>query len=102
MIRCGSFAALIIVFPLLAACSSTTPAERRAMLSDKCVSYGFRVGTDGHANCIMQTVQADEARSAAASAQTTAMGMQMIMGNQQRPQTCAYNTFGTTVTQTCR
>lgn len=38
---------------LLAACTTTTPAELRRADEVQCRSYGFRVGTDAFAKCLL-------------------------------------------------
>lgn len=44
---------LIVAAMLLAACAQIREA-RQARDADACASYGFRPGTDGYANCLMQ------------------------------------------------
>ncbi len=54
---------------LLAGCATTTPAELRAADTARCRSYGFRKGSDGLAQCLLQI---DLERSAERSARLNA------------------------------
>ena len=38
----------------LSACQTMTPEERRAADEQRCLSYGFRRGTDGFATCLQR------------------------------------------------
>jgi hypothetical protein len=38
---------------LVAACTTMTPEERRAMDAQTCASFGFRRGTDGFSSCLL-------------------------------------------------
>ncbi|WP_411033110.1 hypothetical protein [Shinella sp. BYT-45] len=46
--------ALASVAVLVAGCQTMTPAERRAADEDKCVSYGFRRGSERFAECLQR------------------------------------------------
>lgn len=63
--------AILLLLPILAlaACTTMTPAERRALDEAECRSYGFRDGTDAFAACL-QRIELD--RRAAARADRAA------------------------------
>ncbi len=47
--------AVALLAPLaLAACTTVTPAERRAADEARCRDYGFRPGTEGFATCLQR------------------------------------------------
>ncbi len=50
----------------LAACTTITPEERRALDEETCRSYGFRAGTDAFAECL-QRIDLDRRAEARAS-----------------------------------
>ncbi len=50
----------------LAACTTTTPEERRALDEEACRSYGFRASTDAFAGCL-QRIDLDRRAEARAS-----------------------------------
>ena len=50
----------------LAACTTMTPQERRALDEETCRSYGFRAGTDAFAACL-QRIDLDRRAEARAS-----------------------------------
>lgn len=50
----------------LAACTTLSPEERRAMDEDSCRSYGFRPGTDAFAACL-QRIDLDRRANARAN-----------------------------------
>lgn len=50
----------------LAACTTMTPEERRAIDQETCRSYGFRAGTDAFAACL-QRIDLDRRAEARAS-----------------------------------
>ncbi|MGQ2907649.1 MAG: hypothetical protein ACT6QU_06790 [Aliihoeflea sp.] len=50
----------------LAACTTITPEERRALDEEACRSYGFRAGTDAFAGCL-QRIDLDRRAEARAS-----------------------------------
>ncbi len=50
----------------LAACTTITPEERRALDEETCRSYGFRTGTDAFATCL-QRIDLDRRAEARAS-----------------------------------
>lgn len=59
--------ALLAVLALaLAACTTITPEERRALDEETCRSYGFRAGTDAFAACL-QRIDLDRRAEARAS-----------------------------------
>lgn len=41
------------MLPLLAACQTMTPEERRAADQNTCAGYGFKPGTDAMAQCLL-------------------------------------------------
>jgi hypothetical protein len=43
----------LTVMPLLAACQTMTPEERRAADQRACVGYGFKPGTNAMAQCLL-------------------------------------------------
>lgn len=101
----------IAVAGLLAACSTTTPAERLALNQKTCSSYGFRPNTDAYSTCMMQldlaAQEADAARRARIGAALSSIGEDT---QPRRPITCntfgssrntGYGTFGNATT-TCR
>jgi hypothetical protein len=49
----GKIFAVLSAALLLAACATTTPAERRRADEAQCRSYGFRVGTDAFSQCLL-------------------------------------------------
>jgi len=53
----------------LAACQTMTPEERRAADEQRCLSYGFRRGTDGFATCLQRIDLDRRAESRAQSAE---------------------------------
>ncbi|WP_064694116.1 hypothetical protein [Rhizobium aegyptiacum] len=53
----------------LSACQMMTPEERRAADEQKCLSYGFRRGTDGFATCLQRIDLDRRAESRAESAE---------------------------------
>lgn len=77
----------------IAACSTTTPAERRALNQNTCAGYGFKAGTDAYATCMMNLdldqQQQDRERRQRVGAALSNMGQSM---QPRRPITC--NTFG--------
>lgn len=82
-----------VIAAAVAGCSTTTPAERLATNQTACGSYGFKVGTDAHATCMMQMdleTKADDRRKRVAIGNALSeMGRSM---QQPRPVTC--NTYG--------
>ena len=54
MTKPSRFLALGALAIVLAGCQTMTPAERRAADEDKCLSYGFRRGTDRFAECLQR------------------------------------------------
>ncbi|KKB77317.1 hypothetical protein VW29_18305 [Devosia limi DSM 17137] len=46
---------------LLAGCQTTSPEERLANQNATCAGYGFKPGTDGFANCMMQMDRDEQA-----------------------------------------
>ena len=58
----------------LSACQTMTPEERRAADEQRCLSYGFRRGTDGFATCL-QRIDLD--RRAEARAQSAELMQSM-------------------------
>ncbi|OHV23941.1 hypothetical protein EOS93_27795 [Rhizobium sp. RMa-01] len=54
---------------VLSACQTMTPEERRAADEQKCLSYGFRRGTDGFATCLQRIDLDRRAESRAQSAE---------------------------------
>ncbi|WP_049735344.1 hypothetical protein [Rhizobium ecuadorense] len=54
---------------VLSACQTMTPEERRAADEQKCLSYGFRRGTDGFATCLQRIELDRRAESRAQSAE---------------------------------
>lgn len=92
---------MLAFLPALAACSTTTPEQRLAATSATCTSYGFKQGTDAHANCVMQQENpVSYAAPVDSGAPLRKLGMEMLMGKPQ--QVCTYSTFGMTTTQTCQ
>ncbi|MBX5236693.1 hypothetical protein [Rhizobium sp. NLR22b] len=53
----------------LSACQTMTPEERRAADEQKCLSYGFRRGTDAFATCLQRIDLDRRAESRAQSAE---------------------------------
>ncbi|NKL87318.1 hypothetical protein [Rhizobium leguminosarum] len=53
----------------LSACQTMTPEERRAADEQRCLSYGFRRGTDGFATCLQRIDLDRRAESRAQSAE---------------------------------
>ncbi|OBY02992.1 hypothetical protein BAE36_34245 [Rhizobium leguminosarum bv. trifolii] len=53
----------------LSACQTMTPEERRAAGEQRCLSYGFRRGTDGFATCLQRIDLDRRAESRAQSAE---------------------------------
>ncbi|MGZ2378973.1 hypothetical protein [Rhizobium brockwellii] len=53
----------------LSACQTMTPEERRAADEQRCMSYGFRRGTDGFATCLQRIDLDRRAESRAQSAE---------------------------------
>ncbi|MGO7019673.1 hypothetical protein [Rhizobium leguminosarum] len=53
----------------LSACQTMTPEERRAADEPRCMSYGFRRGTDGFATCLQRIDLDRRAESRAQSAE---------------------------------
>ena len=53
----------------LSACQTMTPEERRAEDEQRCLSYGFRRGTDGFATCLQRIDLDRRAESRAQSAE---------------------------------
>ncbi|MGZ2430455.1 hypothetical protein [Rhizobium redzepovicii] len=53
----------------LSACQTMTPEERRAADEQRCLSYGFRRGTDGFATCLQRIDLGRRAESRAQSAE---------------------------------
>lgn len=84
---------LAAVLPALAACSTTTPEERLANNQASCQAYGFKAGTDGYANCMMQRDFADRAEDAAVREDIAAglrqAGANIAAENARRPVTCS-------------
>ncbi|ARO29049.1 MULTISPECIES: hypothetical protein [unclassified Rhizobium] len=60
---------LLAVTAGLSACQTMTPEERRAADEQKCLSYGFRRGTDAFATCLQRIELDRRAESRAASAE---------------------------------
>jgi hypothetical protein len=96
---------LIIPFILpLAACE--TPEQSFARLlpaaEKRCVDFGFKEGTEAHANCLQREVSQLEDREAAAAA-ALADGMDAFSEgyNATRPTTCYTTGFGFSSTTTC-
>lgn len=48
-----STAVVITLIPLLAACQTMTPEERRAADERTCTNYGFKPRTDAMAQCLL-------------------------------------------------
>ncbi len=44
----------LALIPCLAACVSISPQQRLANNRASCQAYGFRMGTDAYANCMLQ------------------------------------------------
>ncbi|NKK72647.1 hypothetical protein GFM13_20155 [Rhizobium leguminosarum bv. viciae] len=53
----------------LSACQTMTPEERRVADEQRCLSYGFRRGTDGFATCLQRIDLDRRAESRAQSAE---------------------------------
>jgi hypothetical protein len=64
-------------------CGCVTPEEQRAMDQQTCSGYGFTVGTDAFANCMMRISQQ---RDAEAAANLRAMREQQAADDRQRQQ----------------
>ncbi|MBY5881766.1 hypothetical protein HFN46_21855 [Rhizobium leguminosarum] len=61
--------ALATIVAGLSACQTMTPEERRAADEQRCLSYGFRRGTDGFATCLQRIDLDRRAESRAQSAE---------------------------------
>ncbi|MBY5413132.1 hypothetical protein HFO98_32895 [Rhizobium leguminosarum] len=61
--------ALATIVAGLSACQTMTPEERRAADEQRCLSYGFRRGTDGFAACLQRIDLDRRAESRAQSAE---------------------------------
>jgi hypothetical protein len=109
MLRNIALAAVLAV--AVAGCSTTTPAERLAANQGTCVGYGFKVGTDAYATCMMQMDIEDKAddrrRRVAVGNALSQLGQSM---QQPRAVTCSsfgnvqrtgYGAYGSSTT-TCR
>lgn len=59
-------AVLVFLAASLAACTTITPEERRALDDEACRAYGFRTGTDAFAACL-QRIDLDRRAEARAS-----------------------------------
>ncbi|MFN3764876.1 MAG: hypothetical protein ACK4R3_04835 [Aliihoeflea sp.] len=59
-------AVLVFLAVSLAACTTITPEERRALDDEACRAYGFRTGTDAFAACL-QRIDLDRRAEARAS-----------------------------------
>ncbi|RUM26223.1 hypothetical protein EFQ99_08095 [Rhizobium vallis] len=60
---------ITIIIAGLSACQTMTPEERRAADEQRCLSYGFRRGTDGFATCLQRIDLDRRAESRAQSAE---------------------------------
>ncbi|RUM06740.1 hypothetical protein [Rhizobium chutanense] len=60
---------LLAVTAGLSACQTMTPEERRAADEQRCLSYGFRRGTDAFATCLQRIDLDRRAESRAQSAE---------------------------------
>ncbi|MBB4193750.1 hypothetical protein GGE45_004261 [Rhizobium aethiopicum] len=67
--RLSLLLALLAVTAGLSACQTITPEERRAADEQRCLSYGFRRGTDGFATCLQRIDLDRRAESRAESAE---------------------------------
>lgn len=76
--------AFIAVLFALTACVS--PAEQRAMDERRCAGFGFSAGSDGMANCLMQTSQQREAQEAARARENQRNQMMADQMRRQREQ----------------
>lgn len=83
---------LLLVVPL-AACSTTTPAQRFAAMETSCQSYGFKKGSDAYGNCMMQQDMAN-ARADAANEERFRNGLRAMGRAMTPPPTVTCNTFG--------
>ena len=50
LLALGGLAAALV----LSGCSTTTSEQRRALDEEQCAAYGFRVGSDAFASCLLQ------------------------------------------------
>jgi hypothetical protein len=51
--RISKFFAVFALGAALGACETTSPAQQRAADDARCISYGFKRGTDGFSKCLL-------------------------------------------------
>lgn len=87
---------VLVSLPLLAGCSTMgmTPQQVAAADASQCEGYGFKLGTDAHAQCLMQV---DQSRTDRAFQRRQAFKASL----QDDDVTCRSSSFGGSTTTRC-